>query len=297
MASSTDASVDAFLDHLWLEDGVSNATRSAYATDLAVARALLAEVDLSQAQGHDLQQLFAKMLEAGKKPATLARMRTTLKRYFRFLCARGEREDNPVLQLDSARGRRQTLPRVLSEADVEALLAAPDTGDILGLRDRAMLEVLYASGLRVSELVGLPMEGVLLREGVLRVWGKGSKERLVPMGEEAQAALEDYLAHARPALLNGRIADAVFVSARGEALTRQAFWYRIKHYATLAGISRDISPHTLRHAFATHLLNHGADLRAVQMLLGHADLSTTQIYTHVAKARLAALHAAHHPRG
>lgn len=297
MLSSTDASVDAFLNHLWLEDGVSDATRSAYATDLAIARKLLAEADLAQATGSDLQNLFAQMLEAGKKPATLARMRTTLKRYFRFLCARGERTDNPVLQLETARGRRQRLPRTLSEEDVEKLLAAPDTSDVIGLRDRAMLEVLYASGLRVSELVGLPMNGLLLREGILRVWGKGSKERLVPMGEEAQAALENYLANSRPQLLDGRIADAVFVTARGEALTRQAFWYRIKHYADLAGISRDISPHTLRHAFATHLLNHGADLRAVQMLLGHADLSTTQIYTHVAKARLAALHAEHHPRG
>lgn len=297
MSTSTDASVDAFINYLWLEEGVSAATRSAYATDLSVARAMLGDIALPQVQGDDLQYLFSKMLEEGKKPATLARMRTTLKRYFRFLCAQGVRTDNPVLQLQAARGRRQHLPQTLSEAEVEALLAAPDLTERIGIRDRAMLEVLYASGLRVSELVGLPMEGVLLREGVLRVWGKGSKERLVPMGEEAQSALQTYLAQVRPGLLDGKTAAAVFVTARGGALTRQAFWYRIKHYAAIAGIARDISPHTLRHAFATHLLNHGADLRAVQMLLGHADLSTTQIYTHVAKARLAALHAAHHPRG
>ena len=294
---TSSALIDAFIARLWLEDGVSEATRSAYATDLAVAAKLLAGKNLHEASPEDLQQIFAQMLESGKKPATLARMRTTLKRYFRFLQARGVCEDNPVLHLDKARHHRKPLPRSLSEADVEALLAAPDISDPLGVRDRAMLEVLYASGLRVSELVGLPMDGVLLREGVLRIWGKGSKERLVPMGEEAQAALEVYLRDVRAGLLHGRRCDAVFVTTRGEGLTRQAFWYRIKHYALLAGISTDISPHTLRHAFATHLLNHGADLRAVQMLLGHADLSTTQIYTHVAQARLAALHAAHHPRG
>lgn len=294
---TSSALIDAFIARLWLEDGVSEATRSAYATDLAVAAKLLAGKNLHEASPEDLQQIFAQMLETGKKPATLARMRTTLKRYFRFLQARGVCEDNPVLHLDKARHQRKPLPRSLSEADVEALLAAPDISDPLGVRDRAMLEVLYASGLRVSELVGLPMDGVLLREGVLRIWGKGSKERLVPMGEEAQAALEAYLRDVRAGLLHGRRCDAVFVTTRGEGLTRQAFWYRIKHYALLAGISTDISPHTLRHAFATHLLNHGADLRAVQMLLGHADLSTTQIYTHVAQARLAALHAAHHPRG
>ena len=294
---TSSALIDAFIARLWLEDGVSEATRSAYATDLAVAAKLLAGKNLHEASPEDLQQIFAQMLEAGKKPATLARMRTTLKRYFRFLQARGVCEDNPVLHLDKARHQRKPLPRSLSEADVEALLTAPDISDPLGVRDRAMLEVLYASGLRVSELVGLPMDGVLLREGVLRIWGKGGKERLVPMGEEAQAALEAYLRDVRAGLLHGRRCDAVFVTTRGEGLTRQAFWYRIKHYALLAGISTDISPYTLRHAFATHLLNHGADLRAVQMLLGHADLSTTQIYTHVAQARLAALHAAHHPRG
>lgn len=289
--------IDAFIARLWLEDGVSEATRSAYATDLAVAEKILDGKPLHTVDTQDLQQLFAHMLEAGKKPATLARMRTTLKRYFQFLQARGVCEDNPVRHLEPARRRHKTLPRSLSEADVEALLAAPDEADPIGIRDRAMLEVLYASGLRVSELVGLPMDAVLLREGVLRIWGKGSKERMVPMGEEAQWALERYLRDVRPALLHGRRSDAVFVTTRGDGLTRQAFWYRIKHYARLAGIQSDISPHTLRHAFATHLLNHGADLRTVQMLLGHADLSTTQIYTHVAQARLAALHAAHHPRG
>lgn len=294
---TSSALIDAFMSHLALEDGVSPATRSAYATDLAVAGRLLGDKELIDASQDDIQQLFALMLEAGKKPATLARMRTTLTRFFRFLLARGVRSDNPLHHIDSARAPRKRLPRGMSEAEVEALLAAPDTETLLGVRDRAMLEVLYASGLRVSELVGLKMDGVLLREGVLRIWGKGGKERFVPMGEEALLALEQYFARARPALLEGKRSESVFVTARGAALTRQAFWYRIKHYAVLAGITREISPHTLRHAFATHLLNHGADLRAVQMLLGHADLSTTQIYTHVAQARLAALHAAHHPRG
>lgn len=294
---TSSALTDAFIARLWLEDGVSEATRDAYAADLAAAGRLLPDKALHEAAPDDLQQIFAQMLEAGKKPATLARMRTTLKRYFRFLQARGARADNPVLHLEKARRNHKPLPRTLSEADVEALLAAPDGQELIGIRDRAMLEVLYAGGLRVSELVGLPMDGVLLREGVLRIWGKGGKERLVPMGEEAQSTLESYLRTARLPLLDGRRSNAVFVTARGEALTRQAFWYRIKHYARIAGISTDISPHTLRHAFATHLLNHGADLRAVQMLLGHADLSTTQIYTHVAKARLAALHQTHHPRG
>lgn len=295
--TSSDQLIDAFIACLWLQDGVSAATRSAYATDLAVAGKLLGEKPLHEAQASDLQHVFAQMLESGKKPATLSRMRAALKRYFHFLQARGVCADNPVNHLDRARTLSKPLPRSLSEADVEALLKAPDVLDPIGIRDRAMLEILYAAGLRVSELVALPMDGVLLREGVLRVWGKGSKERLVPMGEEAQAALDVYLRDVRPALLHGRQTDAVFVTARGEGLTRQAFWYRIKHYARLAGIGGAVSPHTLRHAFATHLLNHGADLRVVQMLLGHADLSTTQIYTHVAQARLQALHTQHHPRG
>lgn len=204
--------------------------------------------------------------------------------------------EDPTLQIELPQIGRP-LPKSLSEADVEALLQAPDLDDPIGLRDRAMLEVLYACGLRVSELVGLTLEQVNLRQGVLRVFGKGSKERLVPLGEEAIAWIERYMREARPLLLGGKPSDVLFPSLRGEQMTRQTFWHRIKHQAQVAGISKALSPHTLRHAFATHLLNHGADLRVVQMLLGHSDLSTTQIYTHIARARLQELHAQHHPRG
>ena len=221
---------------------------------------------------------------------------SSLKRFYQYALRQGILDADPTLNVDSPKLTRR-LPKSLTEADVEALLAAPDTGTPLGLRDRAMLEVLYAAGLRVSELVSLHIAQLSQDMGVMRIIGKGSKERLVPVGEEALIWVRRYLAQARPTLLGSRPAEAMFVTARAESMTRQAFWYLIKRYALQAGITSSISPHTLRHAFATHLLNHGADLRVVQMLLGHSDISTTQIYTHVARERLKQLHAKHHPRG
>jgi len=257
-----------------------------------------------QARGVELQSVGREVLldhlawrmNEGYKARSTARLISGMRGFYRFLLREGVIDSDPTLQVDMPQLGRP-LPKSLSEADVEALLAAPDLDDPIGLRDRAMLEVLYACGLRVSELIGLTLEQVNLRQGVLRVFGKGSKERLVPMGEEAIGWVERYCREARPALLAGRPADVLFPSLRGEQMTRQTFWHRIKHQARVAGIAKSLSPHTLRHAFATHLLNHGADLRVVQMLLGHSDLSTTQIYTHVARARLQALHAQHHPRG
>jgi len=239
---------------------------------------------------------LAWRLDQGYKPRSTARFLSGLRGFFRYLLREKLIAVDPTLQVEMPQLGRP-LPKSLSEADVEALLQAPDLGEAIGQRDRAMLEVLYACGLRVTELVSLTLDQVNLRQGVLRVMGKGSKERLVPMGEEAVVWLERYLRGGRAELLNGRPSDVLFPSLRGEQMTRQTFWHRIKHQAQVAGIDKSLSPHTLRHAFATHLLNHGADLRVVQMLLGHSDLSTTQIYTHVAKARLQQLHAQHHPRG
>lgn len=239
---------------------------------------------------------LAWRLEEGYKPRSTARFLSGLRGFFRYLLREKLVGVDPTLQVEMPLLGRP-LPKSLSEDDVEALLQAPDLAEAIGQRDRAMLEVLYACGLRVTELVSLTLDQVNLRQGVLRVMGKGSKERLVPMGEEAVTWLERYLRDGRNDLLNGRPSDVLFPSQRGEQMTRQTFWHRIKHQARVAGIDKPLSPHTLRHAFATHLLNHGADLRVVQMLLGHSDLSTTQIYTHVAKARLQQLHAQHHPRG
>jgi integrase/recombinase XerD len=221
---------------------------------------------------------------------------SALKRFYRYAVRQGTVQTDPTLRVDAPKLSRQ-LPKTLTEADVEALLAAPPTDEALGLRDRTMLEVLYASGLRVTELVTLRVPQVSRDMGVVRVMGKGAKERLVPLGEEALAWLERYLINARPQLLGQRTSDGLFVTARGEMMTRQAFWYLLKRYAIVAGLNKPLSPHTLRHAFATHLLNHGADLRVVQLLLGHEDISTTQFYTHVAQERLKQLHAKHHPRG
>jgi integrase/recombinase XerD len=239
---------------------------------------------------------LAWRLNNGYKARSTARFLSGLRGFYRYLLREGEISLDPTLRVDLPRLGRP-LPKALSEADVEALLAAPDTGDPLGLRDRAMLEVLYACGLRVTELISLTLEQVSMRQGVLRTFGKGNKERLVPLGEEALHWLQRYQRDARDQLLAGRPSDVLFPSQRGEQMTRQTFWHRIKLHARGAGIATGISPHTLRHAFATHLLNHGADLRTVQMLLGHSDLSTTQIYTHIARARLQELHATHHPRG
>lgn len=291
--------IERFLDALWLEQGLSDNTLAAYRRDLqALARWLWksAETDLLGAARADLLGYIRHRGEEGAKVRTTARILSSIRRLYRYLVRERLREDDPSARIDSPRLGR-ALPEALSEADVEALLAAPRLGEALGLRDRAMLETLYATGLRVSELVSLTLSQISLDQGVVRVVGKGSKERLVPLGEEALDWLDRFSVEARPELVRGRPTDALFPTRRGEAMTRQAFWYIIKRYARAAGIKKTISPHTLRHAFATHLLNHGADLRAVQLLLGHSSLSTTQIYTHVARERLKQLHSHHHPRG
>ena len=290
--------IDKFLEAIWFEKGLSAHTRAAYRSDLAHFNAWLAErgLHLERIGREAILDHLAWRLNEGYKVRSTARFISGLRGFYRFLLREGVIAEDPTLQVDLPQLGRP-LPKSLSEADVESLLAAPELDDPVGLRDRAMLEVLYACGLRVSELIGLTLEQVNLRQGVLRVFGKGSKERLVPLGEEAIAWIERYSREARPFLLDGKPSDVLFPSMRGEQMTRQAFWYRIKHQARVAGIAKSLSPHTLRHAFATHLLNHGADLRVVQMLLGHSDLSTTQIYTHVARARLQDLHAKHHPRG
>jgi integrase/recombinase XerD len=281
-----DPLVDAFCDALWLEDGLSRNTISSYRADLAQLAAHLKK-SLLEAREADLFSFLA-----GKKGRTssAARRVSTLKRFYQY-CLREKRIDaDPTLKLEPPK-RAPRFPKSLSEVDVEALLAAPDTGTALGLRDRAMLETLYATGLRVSELVSLKTFQVSLESGVVRVMGKGAKERLVPLGEEAVAWIQRYLNERKGD------ADALFVTSRGAGMTRQAFWHLIRRYGALAIPGKKLSPHTLRHAFATHLINHGADLRVVQLLLGHADISTTQIYTHVARERLKQLHAKHHPRG
>ncbi len=290
--------LDGFCDTLWLEDGLARNTLSSYRSDLALLARWLGRRDrtLLGAGTVDLKDYVADFSRRAKITSQ-RRMLATLRRFYRQLRAQGRIDGDPTLNIDLP-PPPQRLPKTLSEAAVESLLAAPDTDTPRGLRDRAMIELLYATGLRVSELVALKLHEVSLNMGVVRVFGKGTKERLVPLGEVAREWLEKYLSGARPALLQGMACDAVFVTARGAGMTRQMFWTLLKRYAVRAGIeAARISPHTLRHAFATHLLNHGADLRAVQMLLGHADISTTQIYTHVARERLKALHAKHHPRG
>ncbi len=290
--------VERFLDAMWMERGVSEHTLAAYRSDLLGLAAWLhaREHTLLEAGREDLLQYLAARVERGARLRTTARLLSALRRFYRHLVREGRLAADPTARIDAPRWSR-ALPRTLTEEDVTALLLAPDVQEALGLRDRAMLELLYASGLRVSELVGLTLEQVNLRQGVVRVTGKGNKERLVPLGEEAVSWLERYLAEGRPALLHARMAPALFVTRRAGGMTRQAFWHLIKRYAVGAGISKPLSPHTLRHAFATHLVNHGADLRVVQMLLGHSDLSTTQIYTYVARERLKDLHRQHHPRG
>lgn len=290
--------IDPFLDALWLEKGLSDNTRVSYRSDLVLFNGWLQTQGVTlEAVGRELiLDHLAWRVDQGYKPRSTARFISGLRGFFRYLLREGHVVVDPTLLVDMPQ-LGKPLPKSLSEADVEALLQAPDLGEPIGERDRAMLEVLYACGLRVTELVSLRLDQINLRQGVLRVMGKGSKERLVPMGEEAVVWVERYLRGGRADLLNGRPSDVLFPSQRGEQMTRQTFWHRIKHHALVAGIDKGLSPHTLRHAFATHLLNHGADLRVVQMLLGHSDLSTTQIYTHVAKARLQQLHAEHHPRG
>ncbi|QQG27983.1 site-specific tyrosine recombinase XerD [Pectobacterium carotovorum] len=292
------ALIEQFLDALWLERNLAENTLASYRLDLRTLAEWLAhhENGLLQAQSLDLQAFLADRVEGGYKATSSARLLSAMRRFFQYLYREKLRSDDPSAVLSSPK-LPQRLPKDLSEAQVDALLNAPSIEQPLELRDKAMLEVLYATGLRVSELVSLTMSDVSLRQGVVRVLGKGNKERLVPLGEEAVYWIEYYLEHGRPWLLNGQTLDVLFPSSRARQMTRQTFWHRIKHYAVLASIdSEKLSPHVLRHAFATHLLNHGADLRVVQMLLGHSDLSTTQIYTHVATERLKQLHQQHHPR-
>jgi integrase/recombinase XerD len=292
--------LDEFSDSLWLEDGLSRNTLESYRRDLNKFAAWLErerKAPLVEATHADIQGFLAHLVSGEKARATsTSRAISSLKRLFRYLLRQNKIVADPTLQIATPKLPR-SLPRSLSEQDVEQLLDAPDVQVPLGMRDRTMLEVLYATGLRVSELVGLSVAQVSLDMGVVRVMGKGSTERLVPLGEAALAWLRRYLVEARPALLGVKLSDAVFVTHRAKAMTRQMFWYLIKKHARHGGLTRPLSPHTLRHAFATHLLNHGADLRVVQMLLGHADISTTQIYTHVARERLKQLHTQHHPRG
>jgi integrase/recombinase XerD len=290
--------IDRFLDALWIEDGLAANTLAAYRRDLELFAAWLAREqarEVSTAFESDLLA-YAAHRHAGSRATSANRRLTVFKRFYRWALRERVVEADPTLRLRNAK-QPLRVPKSLSEAQVEALLAAPNVETPLGQRDRAMLELLYASGLRVSELVTLKTVQLGLAEGALRVMGKGSKERIVPFGEEAHAWLTRYLNEARATILDGQASDALFVTARGGAMTRQMFWKLVKRHALAAAIDAPLSPHTLRHAFATHLLNHGADLRAVQMLLGHADISTTTIYTHVARERLRALHAQHHPRG
>jgi integrase/recombinase XerD len=292
--SAADAALlDAFCDALWLEDGLAKNTLESYRRDLALLSAFLDGRGLAGARE---EHLFAFLAARRGRASSAARMLSSLKRFYQW-CVRERRIDaDPTLKLDPPK-RAPRFPKSLSEADVEALLAAPKVHTALGLRDRAMLEVLYASGLRVSELVALKTFETNLDAGVIRILGKGAKERLVPLGEEAVDWIKRYQAEARGKLVKRKAADALFVTGRGAAMTRQAFWYVVKRYGARAIPGKPLSPHVLRHAFATHLINHGADLRVVQLLLGHVDISTTQIYTHGARERLKALHARHHPRG
>ncbi|HQR51781.1 MAG TPA: site-specific tyrosine recombinase XerD [Burkholderiales bacterium] len=297
--SAGDDLLDLFCDALWLEDGLSRGTLQSYRADLTQFADWLSRQSgraLPEAQRADLLDYLAYKFARKAKPRTTSRLLSSLKRFYAYLLRQGRIEVDPTLRIEAPKLPR-SLPKILTEDDVERLLQAPNLDTPRGLRDRAMLETLYASGLRVSELVGLSLRQVSHDSGVVRVMGKGAKERLVPLGEEALAWLERYLREARGVLLAGRASEALFITGRGGGMTRQMFWQLVKRYAVVAGIVTEISPHSLRHAFATHLLNHGADLRVVQLLLGHADVSTTQIYTHVARERLKQLHAKHHPRG
>jgi integrase/recombinase XerD len=290
--------IDRFLDAAWMERGLSKNTLSAYRTDLMALARWLAEQDrpITEAGRADVLAFIAERVEGGARPRSSARQLSSLRRFFRWLVRERGGGEDPTAQISMPKVGRP-LPKSLTEDQVEALLDAPETADALGHRDRTMLEVLYATGLRVSELVSLRLGQINLNQGVVRVTGKGGRERLIPLGEESLEWLQQFIAGPREEILLEKQTDFVFPTRRGDRMTRQAFWHIIKRYTELAGITQPLSPHTLRHAFATHLLNHGADLRVVQMLLGHSDLSTTQIYTHVARERLRELHARHHPRG
>ena len=297
VSTESAALLDTFCDALWLEEGLSKNTLTSYRRDLHKVSLWLAQrqSNLLSATHIDLLEFIAQQT-AQLQASSTSRLLSSLRRFYQYALRQGMLQTDPSLLIERPKLPRR-LPHSLTEAEVEALLQAPDTNKVLGARDRAMLETLYATGLRVSELVNLKLAEVSFDMGVLRVMGKGSKERLVPLGEQAMDSLQSYLNVARAALLAQRQSDAMFITARGAAMTRQMFWYLIKRYAVAGGVRKHLSPHTLRHAFATHLLNHGADLRVVQMLLGHVDISTTQIYTHIAHERLQQLHAKHHPRG
>ncbi|WP_408002930.1 site-specific tyrosine recombinase XerD [Pseudoalteromonas sp. P1-8] len=294
MTANNAEHLELFLDTLYLEQGVSENTLAAYRSDLEKFCQFLKDKDLLAVRSDDIEAYLAYRVDLGLKSRSTARSISALKRFYQYFVREKAIADSPMVNIAQPKAG-QSLPKTLSEAEVEALLAAPDIEDPMGLRDKAMLELLYATGLRVTELVGLRMEQINLRQAVVFVKGKGNKERLVPLGEEAMYWLEQFLKVGRSQMIK-HATDFVFPSKRGIGMTRQTFWHRIKHYAILASVESPLSPHTLRHAFATHLLNHGADLRVVQMMLGHSDLSTTQIYTHVANERLKSVHEQHHPR-
>jgi integrase/recombinase XerD len=296
--SSSEELVDRFLDAIWMERGLSPNTLGAYRADLMTLWRGLAEqnIAIEEAEKADLLEFIARRVKSGAKPRSTARQLSSFRRFFRYIMREGLRATDPTADIDMPRIGR-TLPRTLTEDEVDALLRAPQTDEPLGHRDRAMLELLYATGLRVSELISLKQSQVNFNQGVLRIIGKGDRERLIPLGDEAQRWLKNFIDGPRMEILLERQTDFLFPTRRGDRMTRQAFWHIIKRYAQKAGIEKKLSPHSLRHAFATHLLNRGADLRVVQLLLGHSDLSTTQIYTHVARERLKDLHGQHHPRG
>ncbi|MEW5756382.1 MAG: site-specific tyrosine recombinase XerD [Pseudomonadota bacterium] len=299
LAEEDKAVIASFLDALWMERGLSDNTLVAYRNDLEGLAEWLQRVHRTHLLGAQRELVLAYLAERaiqGNKPRSSARLLSSLRRFYQYQVREERLTEDPSARIEAPKLGRG-LPKSLTESEVEALLLAPKLNEANGLRDRAMLELMYASGLRVSELVGLQISQLNLRQGVVRVFGKGAKERIVPLGDEAADWLQRYCNEARPDLIKGNVSETLFVTNRGGQITRQTFWYAIKRYAQAAGIHKSISPHTLRHSFATHLLNHGADLRAVQMLLGHSDLSTTQIYTHVARERLKELHARHHPRG
>ncbi len=298
MVQRSEELVDRFLDAIWMERGLSKNTLGAYRADLMTLGRGLSEIDktIEQANKSDLLDFIAKRVESGAKPRSTARQLSSFRRFFRYIMREGMRGSDPTADIEMPRIGR-SLPKSLSEDEVDALLNAPNTDEPLGHRDRAMLELLYATGLRVSELINLRQSQVNFNQGVLRIVGKGDRERLIPLGEESQRWLLEFIDGPRMEILLERQTDYLFPTRRGDRMTRQAFWHIIKRYAEKAGVRQKMSPHSLRHAFATHLLNRGADLRVVQMLLGHSDLSTTQIYTHVARERLKELHGEHHPRG
>ena len=293
-----DPLTEQFLDNLWAERGLSENSLQSYRHDLQHLQSRLAARGkiLTTATREDLLAVLASEVQQGKSPRSISRYLSAYRQFYRWLVREGILQSDPVALIESPKTGRG-LPKALTEEQVESLLSAPDTATNLGMRDKAMLELMYATGLRVSELVGLEMPNLNLNQGVIRVVGKGQKERLVPMGDEALESLKEYLGRGRPELLKGMQVDSVFVTSRKAGMTRQAFWYVVRRYAARCGISQKLSPHMLRHSFATHLLNHGADLRVVQLLLGHSDLSTTQIYTHIAREGLKRMHEAHHPRG